>query len=123
MGQPRPLFRLFSSFQTNITILTTNKCEKCPSSIWRRDLKSQPSDYESPPLTTRPGLPPNLTVGVSMRLLREHTLTYFVRGGYQLCSSAGLQFDCFGDDKTAQKVTNYLGYFSKKFDHRQSDHR
>ena len=28
MGQPRPLFRLFSSFQTNITILTTNKCEK-----------------------------------------------------------------------------------------------
>ena len=27
MGQLRPLFRLFSSFQTNITILTTNKCE------------------------------------------------------------------------------------------------
>ena len=27
MGQPRPLFRLFSSFQTIITILTTNKCE------------------------------------------------------------------------------------------------
>ena len=26
----RPLFRLFSSFQTNITILTTNKCEKMP---------------------------------------------------------------------------------------------
>ena len=24
MGHPRPLFRLFSSFQTNITILTTN---------------------------------------------------------------------------------------------------
>ena len=23
-----PLFRLFSSFQTNISILTTNKCEK-----------------------------------------------------------------------------------------------
>ena len=29
MGHPRPLFRLFSSFQTNITILTTNICEKC----------------------------------------------------------------------------------------------
>ena len=28
MGQPRPLFRLFSPFQTNITTLTTNKCEK-----------------------------------------------------------------------------------------------
>ena len=27
-GHSRPLFRLFSSFQTNITVLTTNKCEK-----------------------------------------------------------------------------------------------
>ena len=59
MGQPQPLFRLFLSFQTNITILTTHKCEKCPSSIRRQDSNSQPSDYESPPLTTRPGLPPN----------------------------------------------------------------
>ena len=33
MGHPRPLFHLFSSFQTNFTIFTTNKCEKCPSSI------------------------------------------------------------------------------------------
>ena len=28
-GHPRPLFNLFSSFQTNITIFTTNICEKC----------------------------------------------------------------------------------------------
>ena len=28
MGQPWPLFCLFSSFHTNITILTANKCEK-----------------------------------------------------------------------------------------------
>ena len=28
MGHPRPLFHLFSSFQANITIFTTNKCEK-----------------------------------------------------------------------------------------------
>ena len=59
MGQPGLFFVLFLSFQTNITILTTNKCEKCPSSIQRRDSNSQPSDYESPPLTTRPGLPRN----------------------------------------------------------------
>ena len=31
--------------------------KKCPSSIWRQDSNSHPSDYESPPLTTRPGLP------------------------------------------------------------------
>ena len=59
MGQPRPLSRLFLSFQTNITILTTNKCEKCPSSIRHRDLNSHPSDYKYSPLTTRAGLPPN----------------------------------------------------------------
>ena len=28
--------------------------KKCPSSIWCWDSNSQPSDYESPPLTTRP---------------------------------------------------------------------
>ena len=55
----RPLFHLFSSIQTNIySISTTNKCEKCPSSIWCRDSNPQPSEYESPPLTTRPGHPP-----------------------------------------------------------------
>ena len=43
MIQPQPLFRLFSSFQTHITILTTNKCEKCPSIVRRWDWNSQPS--------------------------------------------------------------------------------
>ena len=28
MGPPWPLFHLFSSFQTHITIFSTNKCEK-----------------------------------------------------------------------------------------------
>ena len=28
MGHSRPLFHLFSSFQTNITIITANKCDK-----------------------------------------------------------------------------------------------
>ena len=58
MGQPRPLFRLFSSFQTNITIFTTNKWEKYPFSIQRWDSNPRPLEYESPPMTTRPGLPP-----------------------------------------------------------------
>ena len=47
----------FSSFQTNITTLTTNKCEKCPSSIRYQYSNTQPFDYEFPPLTTRQGLP------------------------------------------------------------------
>ena len=58
MGHSRPLFHLFSSFQTNITIFTTSICEKCPSSIWCWDSNPRPSGDESPPITTRPGLPP-----------------------------------------------------------------
>ena len=47
MGQSRPLFNLFSFFQRNITILTSNKCEKCRSSIWRWDSNPQSSEHES----------------------------------------------------------------------------
>ena len=51
---------IFGLCQTNNTICTTNHCEKmsCPSSIWRQDLNPQPLERESPPITTRPGLPP-----------------------------------------------------------------
>ena len=51
-------FHLFSSFHTHISNFTTNKCEKCPSSIWCRDSNSRPFEHESPPITTRAGLPP-----------------------------------------------------------------
>ena len=52
---PRPLFRLFWPFQTNITIFTSNICEKCPSSIWCWDSNPRPSQHLT---TTRQGLPP-----------------------------------------------------------------
>ena len=55
MSQPRPLFH-FCLFK-HTTIFTTNKCEKCPSSIRRRDSNSRPLEHEPPPVTTRPGLP------------------------------------------------------------------
>ena len=58
MGHPRPLFNLFSSFQKHITICATKKCEKCPSSILCQDSNSLPLKHESPPITTRPELPP-----------------------------------------------------------------
>ena len=49
MGQLRPLFHLFLSFQTHITNFTTNRCvKKCPSSIWCRYSHSQPLEHESP---------------------------------------------------------------------------
>ena len=69
IGQPRQLFHLFLSFQRHIiTIFTTNKCEKCPSSIWCRDSNSRPLEHESPPITTRPGLTPKLYVNFVIKL-------------------------------------------------------
>ena len=56
MCQPWPLFHLFLSFQTHIKIFTTNKCEKM--SIL--DSNSRPLEHESPPITTKPGLPPRV---------------------------------------------------------------
>ena len=45
---------IYRPFQTNITNFTTNECEKCPSSIRHQVSNTQPCDYKSPPLTTRP---------------------------------------------------------------------
>ena len=42
MGLSRPLFHLFSSFQTSITIFKTNICEKYPSSIRCWDSNPRP---------------------------------------------------------------------------------
>ena len=59
MGQPRPLFHLFLSFQTTLQILQQINVKKCPSSIRCWDSNSRPLEHESPPITTRPGLPPH----------------------------------------------------------------
>ena len=48
---------IFGPFKTNNTNFTRNKSQKCPSSIKWRDLNPRPSEHESPPITTRPGLP------------------------------------------------------------------
>ena len=58
-------FVYFWSFQTINTNLQQINVKKCPSSIRCRDSNSQPSDYESPPLTTKPGLPPQTVCFIS----------------------------------------------------------
>ena len=63
---------IFDLFQTNInTIFTTNQCEKIssPSSIRSQDSNPRPLERESPPITTRPGLPPKLTKNVTTILI------------------------------------------------------
>ena len=63
MGQPQPLFAYFWSFQTNITIFTTNQCEhiSCPSSILHQNSNQQPLKHELSPITTKTMAPAHMT--------------------------------------------------------------
>ena len=55
MGHPWPSFRSFLVFfKQTIQISQQINVKKCSSSIHCQDSNSRPSDYESPPLTTRP---------------------------------------------------------------------
>ena len=59
MGQPGLFFIYFRSFSNKHQYnFTTINVKKCPSSIRHRDSNPRPSECESPPITTRPGLPP-----------------------------------------------------------------
>ena len=58
MGQPRPLFHLFSVFSNQHQYRFYNKSKwkyVIPSSIWRWDLNPWTFEYESSPITTKPG--------------------------------------------------------------------
>ena len=60
MDKPRPLFCLVLVFSNKqYQFYNNNICEKCPSSIRCQDSNQRPSERESLPITTRPGLPEN----------------------------------------------------------------
>ena len=73
MCQHRPLVYLFTPFQIHITSFTIIKCEKMswPSIIWHWDSNSQPLECESPPITTRPGLPHPILMFMNRLLMME----------------------------------------------------
>ena len=56
MNYPRPHFRVFSPFQTNISIFITNKYEIMSIQCW--DLNPWPLEHVSFSITTWPWLPP-----------------------------------------------------------------
>ena len=58
MGHPQPLIHLFSVFFKLEYKFYKKEMSKNPGSN-PLDLNSHPSDYESPPLTIRPGLGPD----------------------------------------------------------------
>ena len=87
LNGPTPAsFCLFSVF-TNNTIFTANQCEKCPTSIWRRDSNPRPLEHESSPTTTRLGLPPLCRFIIITQMI----LIYFISGCITVPSTAGLQ--------------------------------
>ena len=47
---------IFGLLKRTIQFFTTNQCEKCPSSIRRRNSNPRPFEHESSPITTIPGL-------------------------------------------------------------------
>ena len=51
-------FHLLSSFQTHLIFYNKYVCEKMSIQYMVPGLNSQPLEPESPPITTRPGLPP-----------------------------------------------------------------
>ena len=84
---PASFLFIFYLFKWNITVLTTNQCGKmsCPSSIRHRDSNPWPSEHESPPVTTRPGLPPN-PFFVNFRYFQ--TIFYVINFGLQKDSNS-----------------------------------
>ena len=60
---PARFLFIFLSFQTNNAIFRTNMRMQC----W--DLNPQPSGHESPPITTRPVLPPSHFLIVQLHFL------------------------------------------------------
>ena len=55
---PASFFVYFDLFKQTLQFLQQINVKKCPSSIRCRDSNPGPSEYESPTITTRPGLLP-----------------------------------------------------------------
>ena len=55
-------FIYFRLFKNTLQFLQQINMKKCPSSIQCKDLNSCRLEHESPPITTRPGLPPYSTL-------------------------------------------------------------
>ena len=61
MGQPRPLFHFYVClFKHTLQFLHKINVKKCPSGTQCQDSNSQPLEHESPSITTRPGLTPQI---------------------------------------------------------------
>ena len=67
-------FIYFRLFKHTPQFLRQINVKKCPSSIWCWDLNSRPLEYESPPITIRPGLPPDWPI-----LTNSSSISFFFK--------------------------------------------
>ena len=110
---PGLFFVYFRSFQTNInTILQQTNVKKCPSSIRRWDSNPWPSDHESPPITTRPGLPPIVFVFYPTKNNDNLHLSTF----------AATHNSSFHDDLLLLLLLNRMEKEKEKMSHNKSRH-
>ena len=65
----------FRPFKHTIQVFATNECEKM-SIHWCWESNARPLEHESPPITTRPGLPPYSKRFFCMQTKVLHCLTY-----------------------------------------------
>ena len=119
------LFVYFRSFITNNTIFYNKSMWKMsfPSSIRHQDSNPWPLECESPPITTRPGLPPNVvhtefaewllpTLETFVASLIEGATTSVTRLGNFL--HFGHLFKAFGNNEFSKSFT-FLDNFCKSF--------
>ena len=77
MGQPRPLLSfIFGLFKQTSLQFYNKYMGKYPSSIWCRDSNPQPSEHESLPKTTRPGLPPKIVHCLTLPVVAPNLLSW-----------------------------------------------
>ena len=60
-------FAYFRLFKQTLQFLQQINVKQCPSNIQCWDSNSHTLEHESRPITTRPGLPPNLTLLFSLK--------------------------------------------------------
>ena len=92
---------------------TANKCEKCPSTIWCWDSNPRPSEYESPPITTRPGLPPNRFDNVQCSFSLSKWQMQYLRS--QLVSIRLIYMASPLGNKESEKQTDFIQKYHNLF--------
>ena len=119
MGHSRPLFNLFSSFQTNIIIFTTNIGEKSSSSVCCWDFNLRPSRHEYPPIT-RPGLQPICRKICQAETVKNRELVHLVWAKAVTCIRLKKVFKILSSSCPTIKVVYLIPgvFFGVEFQHK-----